>query len=90
MEDTLQDALKAQYSLFLQRKAVERLCNTSYKMTSCYIYCPPVDTLYVSTSCYVYLLSSNDTLCVNTSCYIYCPPVTHSVLVPAAIFIVLQ
>jgi len=32
MEDTLQDALKAQPSLLPQRKAVERLCITSYKM----------------------------------------------------------
>ena len=33
MEVTLQDALKAQCSLLPRRKAVERLCITSYKMT---------------------------------------------------------
>jgi len=32
MEDTLQDALKAQTSLLPRRKAVEWLCITSYKM----------------------------------------------------------
>jgi len=32
MEDTLQDALKAQNSLLPRRKAVERFCITSYKM----------------------------------------------------------
>jgi len=32
MEGTLQDALKAQPSLLPWRKAVERLCITSYKM----------------------------------------------------------
>jgi len=32
MEDTLQDALKAQPSLLPRRKAVEQLCITSYKM----------------------------------------------------------
>ena len=33
MEVTLQDALKAQCSLLSRRKAVERLCITSYEMT---------------------------------------------------------
>jgi len=32
MGDTLQDALKVQPSLLQQRKAVEQLCITSYKM----------------------------------------------------------
>jgi len=32
VEDTLQDALKAQPSLLPRRKAIERLCITSYRM----------------------------------------------------------
>jgi len=32
MEDTLQDALKAQPSLLMRSKAVERLCIVSYEM----------------------------------------------------------
>ena len=57
MEVTLQDALKAQCSLLSRRKAVERLCITSYEMTVHVILSyPPWETTLHSFGdvCYLY------------------------------------